>query len=266
DYGHLCVIAGSAGMSGAACMASQAAFRAGCGLVTLGVPKSLYPIAAKKLTEVMLKTLPETKSGSLSKSAFSEILKLLKNKSACAIGPGISQNKQTMGLILKLLIKLNIPAVLDADGLNALSQNVNVLKKIKAPFILTPHPGEMARLIGHKADYVQKNRKTVALAFAKKYNVTVVLKGHNTVVAGRKNKIYVNKTGNPGMATAGSGDVLTGIIGSFLAQGAAPYEAAKLGVYIHGLAGDLAKKQTGEVSLIASDILANIPKVIRRGK
>lgn len=264
DYGRLLIIAGSVGMTGAAFLASEAALRSGCGLVTLGLPESLNTIAEKKLTEVITKPLPETKEKTLSKKALSEIIALLKNKDAAVIGPGLSQHKQTKALVLSLLPKLDTPAVLDADALNSLAGKVSVVKKANAPLIMTPHPGEMARLINTKTKDIQKNRKTVALDFAKKYNVTLVLKGHNTVVANPKHKIYVNKTGNPGMATAGSGDVLCGIIGSFLAQGAIPYEAAKQGVYLHGLAGDLAAKKVGEVSLIAGDILAKVPEAIKQ--
>ena len=264
DYGRLLIIAGSVGMTGAAFLASEAALRSGCGLVTLGLPESLNTIAEKKLTEVITKPLPETKEKTLSKKALSEIIALLKNKDAAVIGPGLSQHKQTKALVLSLLPKLDTPAVLDADALNSLAGKVSVVKKANAPLIMTPHPGEMARLINTKTKDIQKNRKTVALDFAKKYNVTLVLKGHNTVVANPKHKIYVNKTGNPGMATAGSGDVLCGIIGSFLAQGATPYEAAKQGVYIHGLAGDLAAKEVGEVSLIAGDILKKVPEAIKQ--
>ncbi|UCH11830.1 MAG: NAD(P)H-hydrate dehydratase [Candidatus Omnitrophota bacterium] len=266
DYGHLLIIAGSVGMSGAAFLASEAALRSGCGLVTLGLHESLNIIAEKKLTEVITKPLPETKQKSLSKEALSKIIELLKKKNAAAIGPGLSQHKQTKALLLSLLPKLNVPAVLDADGLNALIGRLSIIKKIKSPLVMSPHPGEMARLIKVTSKLIQKNRKKVASDFAKKYDVTLVLKGYNTVVADPRNKTYVNKTGNPGMATAGSGDVLTGIIGSFLAQGTTPYEAAKLAVYIHGLAGDLAAKETGEVSLIAGDILAKVPEAIKKIK
>lgn len=266
DYGHLLIIAGSVGMSGAACLASEAALRSGCGLVTLGLPKSLNTIVEKKLTEVITKPLPETRQRTLSKKALSEIIVLLKNKDAAAIGPGLTQHKQTKELILKLLPKLDIPTILDADALNVLVGKLSVIKKVKVPLVMSPHPGEMSRLIKIKVKDIQKNRKAVALDFAKKYNVTVALKGHRTVVVHPKHKVYINKTGNPGMATAGSGDVLTGIIGSFLAQGVTPYEAAKQGVYVHGLAGDLAAKKVGEVSLIAGDILAKVPGAIRKTK
>ncbi len=266
SYGHLLIIAGSVGMTGAACLASEAALRSGCGMVTLGLPESLNIAVEKKLTEVITKPLPETKQKTLSKKALSEIIALLKNKDATVIGPGLSQHKQTKELILRLLPKLNIPTVLDADALNSLVNKVSIVKKAKAPVVMTPHPGEMARLINIKTEYIQKNRKAVALDFAKRYNVTLVLKGHNTVVAHPDHKAYVNKTGNPGMATAGSGDVLCGIIGSFLAQGASPYEAAKQGVYLHGLAGDLAARKIGEVSLIAGDILKKIPAATKRFK
>ncbi|MFH0732689.1 MAG: NAD(P)H-hydrate dehydratase [Candidatus Omnitrophota bacterium] len=264
DYGHLLVVAGSEGMCGAACLTSEAALRSGCGLVTLALPKSQNKIAQVKLSEVMTKPLPQTKEKSIASSALPDILKLLKGKDAVVIGPGISRNKDTRKLILSLLPKIKIPIVLDADGLNAIAGKSDALEKIKAPVIMTPHPGEMARLIDTEASDVQKQRKTVAKAFATKYNVVLVLKGHKTIVAAPKKKTYINKTGNPGMATAGSGDVLSGVIGSFLVQGTSAFEAAKLGVYIHGLAGDLAAKDLGQASMIAGDMLQKLPEAMKK--
>lgn len=266
DYGHVFVIAGSVGMTGAAYLTAQSALLSGSGLVTLGIPGSLNTILARKLVEVMTRPLPEIKSGSLSIKAFVDIEKFIKTRkvSVLAIGPGLSQNKQTQALVRKIVSKIDLPMVIDADGLNALANHADLLyvKRYACLKIITPHPGEMARLLGISVKDIQKDRKNIAKNIASKYNIIVVLKGYRTVVAEPKGRIYVNDTGNPGMATAGCGDVLTGIIASFLGQGMGPFEAAKIGVYMHGAAGDLAQKQTGQASLKATDLLNKIPKAI----
>ena len=269
DYGHVFVIAGSAGLTGAAYLTSQAAILSGSGLVTLGIPKSLNTIMARKLTEVMTKLLPETKSRSLSKKAFGEIKKFSEKADVLAIGPGLSCNKETQTLVRKIVSSVKLPKVIDADGLNALVEHLNILKGIRDTgygirLVLTPHEGEMARLINKTRDFVHKNRKKVAKEFSKKYNVILVLKGHRTVVAGPEGRTYINKTGNPGMASGGVGDVLTGIIASLIGQGLSGFDAAKLGVYAHGLAGDLAAKEKGQFSLIATDLLNKLPLVLRK--
>ena len=263
DYGHVFILAGSIGLTGAAYLSSQAAFTSGSGLVTLGIPKSLNYIMAVKLTEVMTKPLEETKQISLSPKALMEILKFSQKVDAVAIGPGLSQYPQTKQLVVKLIKKINKPLVIDADGLNALAEDISALKNIKNQVIITPHPGEMARLLGKTTAYIQKNRKKVAEYFSLRYNLTTVLKGYNTVVVSPTGKIWVNKNGNPGMATAGSGDILTGIITSFLGQGINPFLAAKLAVYLHGLSGDLAAKEKGQISLIATDILNKLPLALK---
>lgn len=260
DYGHIFVIAGSLGMTGAAYLTTQAALLSGSGLVTLGIPKSLNTILARKLVEVMTLALPETRQQSLSLRAFSEIEKFinLRKPNVLAIGPGLSQNKETQALIRKIVSKLDLPMVIDADGLNALKN-----PRMTVGTVITPHPGEMARLLGVSVKEVQKDRKNVAKQTAAKYNTTVVLKGHKTVIASPKGQVYVNNTGNPGMATAGSGDVLTGMIASFVGQGIEPFDAVKLGVYLHGKAGDLAAKDVGQASLKATDILNSIARAIK---
>lgn len=267
DYGHVFVLAGSVGLTGAAYLTSQAAILSGSGLVTLGAPKSLNPIMARKLVEVMARPLAETKAQSLSLKAFAEIKKFCGRIDVLAIGPGLSQNKETQALARKVVSKVNKPMVIDADGLNAIAGHLNMLRRTREEgrgTILTPHPGEMARLTGKSRDYVQANRKKVAKEFAKRYNVILVLKGHRAVVASQDGKIYINKTGNPGMASGGVGDVLTGMIASFLGQGLPAFEAAKFGVYAHGLAGDLAAEEKGQLSLIATDVLKKIPDALRR--
>lgn len=263
DYGHVFVIAGSAGLTGAAALCSQATLLSGSGLVTLGIPKNLNPIMARKLTEVMTKPLPQTRQQSLSYSALKEILKFAEKANCVAIGPGLSRNKSTQKLVRKLLISLKEPIVLDADGINALEGKAGLLKSAKAPIVITPHPGEMSRLISLSKNEVARDKEKIAKKFANKYNVVCVLKGHRTVVAEPKGRAYTNITGNPGMASGGVGDILTGMIASFIGQGLSPFNAAKLGVYLHGLAGDLAAKKKGEVSLIASDLLNRLPQAIK---
>lgn len=259
SFGHLLVLAGSPGMTGAATLTCLAAMRSGCGVVTLGVPKNLLSVMEIKLTEVIKKPLPETKNKTLSLSAFSEIKKNSQNCTAIAIGPGLSREQETQKLIRKIITEINPPFIIDADGINAIEGRAAILEKIKKTAVLTPHPAEMGKLIGKSASCVQENREMTAKTFAAKYDKTVlVLKGHNTIVV-RKNDFYINNTGNAGMATAGAGDVLTGIIGAFLAQGIDAYEAAKIAVYAHGLAGDLAAEIKGQISLIAGDLIDCLP-------
>lgn len=282
-YGHLFVIAGSVGMTGAATLTSQAAslcfgaLRSGVGLVTLGIPEGLNEIMEIKLTEGMTLPLPETKKKTLSLKAEKKIIEFSKKTDALALGPGLSINKETQRLVRDLIKKISLPMVIDADALNALASNLSILRapnfELRTPSselrtlrIITPHSGEMARLIGKKAKEVQENRIKVAGDFARKYKVIVVLKGARTVIANPEGDIYINPTGNPGMASAGVGDVLTGMIGSFLAQRKESLEAAKIGVYLHGLAGDLACQEKGEEPLIASDILEKLPQAFKQVK
>ncbi|MDD4879746.1 MAG: NAD(P)H-hydrate dehydratase [Candidatus Omnitrophica bacterium] len=264
DYGHVFVLAGSAGFTGAAALCSRAALLSGSGLVTLGIGKSLNPVMAKKLTEVMTKPLPETGGQALSEKAYAGIMKFSDKADCVAIGPGLSRNPGTQRLIRKLVAALKKPVVLDADGLNALEGRAELLKRAKAPVVITPHPGEMSRLAALPVKKVSAAKEKVAKEFANKYNVVCVLKGHRTVVAGPGGRKYVNSTGNPGMAKGGTGDVLTGMIASFIGQGMRPFDAAKFGVYLHGLAGDLAAEEKGEVSMLASDLLDKIPEAIKK--
>ncbi|TAK02597.1 MAG: NAD(P)H-hydrate dehydratase, partial [Candidatus Manganitrophaceae bacterium] len=260
--GHLLVIAGSFGKKGAAMMASSAALRCGTGLVTVALPKSI-DLATAGLMEAMTLPLPETSEGTLSLAAEKSLLQAVQGKDAVAIGPGLSQNEETQRLIRTLIAETSLPMVIDADGLNALAGDLSVLKKRKAPVILTPHPGEMSRLVGKRADVVQKERFTVAAEFAKRWGAIVVLKGAHTVIAAPDGMVRVNSTGNPGMATAGTGDALTGMIAAWLAQGISPVEAAAWGVALHGHAGDLAAAARGEISLITSDLIEKIPEAIQ---
>ncbi len=264
DFGHVFILAGSRGLTGAAALCSNAALCSGAGLVTLGIPASLNSIMSRKLTEVMTISLAETKEGTLSLKAEEDILRKIKTSDVVVLGPGLSQHPKTQKLINRLILKIEKPMVMDADALNAISENTDALKKIKSRCAVTPHTGEMSRLINKSREYVKNNRLIVAKKFSHDYNAVVVLKGAGTVVARPDGKYYINSTGNPGMATAGSGDVLTGIIAGFLAQGLKFFDAAKLSVYIHGLAGDLAAKNKGEIGLIAGDILEKIPYAIKQ--
>ncbi|MDP6924705.1 MAG: NAD(P)H-hydrate dehydratase [Candidatus Scalindua sp.] len=267
NYGRVLVLAGSPGLTGAAYLCSKAALRSGSGIVTLGIPESLNPVMEAKLTCVMTRPLPETKASTLSNKGKKEIMKLCESHDVVALGPGLSQQPETRELILWLIQNIDRNMVIDADGLNALSDKVNVLHKIKRQAVLTPHPGEMSRLAGlGSAKDVQKERLNTATQFVqsiqKKLNnerkLILVLKGDKTLVAD-SGKVYVNRTGNPGMATAGTGDVLTGIIASLIGQGYDVFDASQLGVYIHGLAGDIAANKKGELSMIASDIIEYLP-------
>jgi len=263
DFGHVLILAGSARFSGAAVLCAQACSRAGAGLVTLGIPQSLNNVFIKiKPTEAMTLPLPETEEITLSSKAFGKVREFAKKINVLVIGPGLSQNKSTQSLIRKLVVCGNKPLVIDADGLNALAGYLSVLPN-KVPVILTPHPGEMARLLDVRISQVQKDRKKVAKDFVNRYNVILVLKGHQTLVVEKNRELFINKTGNPGMAKAGSGDVLTGIIAAFLAQGLNGFEAAKYAVYLHGLAGDLAAKEKSQLAMIASDIIEKLPKAIK---
>jgi hydroxyethylthiazole kinase-like uncharacterized protein yjeF len=263
DYGHLLIIGGSPGLTGAVCLAGISALRSGCGLVTIGIPETLNHIIEIKLTEVMSLPLPETEEHFISEKAVDKVLKFINEKiDAVLIGPGISLNSETKKFVNKIITEIDRKLIIDADALKIISENIDILKKLKVKPVLTPHPGEMKYLTGFEISYIQKNRKEIAEKFAREYNVVLVLKGYRTVVTDGKNT-YINLTGNPGMATAGSGDVLAGIIGSFLAQGEDEFISAKYGVLIHGLAGDIAVKEKGEISLIASDIIEKLPFVFK---
>ena len=264
DAGRVFLLAGSVGLSGAAALCAMGALRVGAGLVTLGIPKRLHDPMVEKLTEAMLKVLPETNEGSLSVQALAEIAGTAERMDAIAVGPGLSRHAQTKELVRRLLPMIAKPLVLDADGLNALAEDVALLKKLPLPIILTPHPGEMGRLIKLSAEEIQRDRERIAKEFAKKYRVIVVLKGRGTVIASYDGTVFVNDTGNPGMASGGCGDVLTGMIAGLLGQKLTPVDAARLGVYLHGLAGDLAAAERGEIGLLASDLADRIPQAIRQ--
>ncbi|MBN1445365.1 MAG: NAD(P)H-hydrate dehydratase [Candidatus Omnitrophica bacterium] len=259
DYGHLFILGGSPGLTGAVCLAGNAAMRSGCGLATIGIPASLNAIIEIKMTEAMSLPLPETASGRFSANAAGPALEFINGKAdAVLIGPGISTLEETAEFVKKIVEHAEKPLIIDADAITIVSGAKLLLKKRRGAVILTPHPGEMSRLTGLAVKEIQKRREKTAREFADKHDVIVILKGYRTVITDGKNTC-MNLTGNPGMATAGSGDVLAGIAGSFLAQGYGAFESAKYAAYIHGLAGDIAAKETGETPLIASDIIEKLP-------
>jgi len=263
DYGHLLVIAGSVGKTGAAAMACEAALRMGAGLVTLAIPKSLNAIMEMKLTEVMTEPLPETPKQTISLRAFNSLLRLCEKKRAVIIGPGIGTFKETQSLILKLIKTLDIPIILDADGLTALATQPKTLPAANRSLILTPHPGEMARLINSTAKGVQEDRIGVSRKFSQSSHVHLVLKGFRTLIANPKGEVFINPTGNPGMASGGTGDVLTGMIGGLICQGFDILTSLQISVYLHGLAGDKVAQEIGEKSLVATDIIKKIPTLLQ---
>ena len=282
DYGHVLLVAGSIGKTGAALMAAEACLRTGAGMITIGVPETLMSVFQERVTEEMVLPLPDNGHGIITEKAAETILDFLNRKAdILAIGPGISTGPNITKLLRTLLISVTTPMVLDADAINSIAGNTELLSKVKAPVILTPHNGEMARLLskGNAEDEImpeielnelrktiEKNRINAAVSFTKKTGTYLILKGVPTIVSEPEGNAFINTTGNPGMATAGAGDVLTGIVAAFLAQGLNPSDAAILGVYLHGLAGDLAASEKGMHSLIATDIIGKIPEAFKHLK
>lgn len=261
DFGKILILAGSQKYSGAAYLAGLSCLRSGAGLVTIAVPDVIHAIVARRQPELIVTPLPSTQDGSLALKGLREIVQLAQFHDVLAVGPGLSQNPETQKLIRKILQKTTQPVILDADGLNAYRGATQEIRVLKNRGILTPHSGEFSRLFGGKLSDSDRIRKERALAAAKRYQVIVVLKGHHTVVANPSGKVYISRTGNPGMATAGTGDVLTGMIAAFVGQGLPLWDAARFGVYLHGLAGDLARKKKGERGLIAGDLIENFTDV-----
>jgi len=273
NSGRVVLIAGSTGMTGAASLASLSSLRTGAGMAILGLPKTLHPILEMKLTEVMTKPLPDVrKKGALALRGLGEIRELLKWGDCCAIGPGLGQHFETIELVRRLVSKLKMPAVIDADGLNALAKDVSIVRECKAPLILTPHIGELSRLNRVPISEIEKHRIKYASDFAKEYSCVLVFKGAPTIISEPDGQTYVNPTGNAGMATAGSGDVLTGIIVGLLAQilmlnkdediKKIMLNSACAGVFLHGLTGDLAKEKKGKMGMIAGDMMEKIPEAL----
>jgi NAD(P)H-hydrate epimerase len=258
-FGHLLVLAGSLGKSGAAVMTATAGLRAGAGLVTLACPAGMQAVAATQLVEVMTAPLTEV-DGAVSLQAMEELLALGDGKQALAVGPGLGTGDETGALVRRLLKESPLPAVVDADGLNALAGHPEVLAQRRdRPTILTPHPGEMSRLTGRPVAAIQADRVGAARDFAVAHGVVLVLKGARTITAAPDGRVRINGSGHAGMASGGMGDVLTGLIGGLLAQGMAAAAAAALGVYLHGLAGDRLRQRYGDAGLLAGDLLHDLP-------
>jgi hydroxyethylthiazole kinase-like uncharacterized protein yjeF len=262
-YGHLFVVSGSLGKTGAAVMAGKAALKMGAGLVTVGTPQSCLPMVARGMVELMTEALDDTPEGTLSFQALEKVVELSAGKDAVMIGPGISSHESTAALVLSLLPRLKIPVVLDADALNIVASKPDVLKSISQPVVLTPHPGEFARLLKVSTQEVVEHRLELVPKFALQYGVYLVLKGYRTLIAAPDGKVYINPTGNPGMATGGSGDVLSGMIASMIMQSDNILEALLAAVYIHGLSGDIAAEKMGEKSLLASNITSYLPQAVK---
>ena len=256
-FGHVLVVAGSRKMMGAAELCSIAATRVGSGLVTLACPASAQPYVAQAWPTTMTLPLKETPDGSIALGAWPQIEAFFSKATVIAAGPGLGRNPSTRMLVLRLLERSRLPLVLDADALNALEGRPELLLSARAHVIVTPHPGEMARLTGQTPDEIQYYRRTIAPEFADKYHVTVVLKGANTVVAGA-GQMFVNTSGNPYMACGGAGDVLTGMVAGLLAQKLSPFEAARTAVYWHGLAADRAPNAAGPGAITATDLLEQL--------
>ncbi len=264
-YGHLLVVAGSVGKTGAAALAGRAALRSGLGLCTIATPVSQQPVVAGLGTEFMSEPLAETPGQSLSLRARGRILDLTARTDAMALGPGLSLDSETQALVRALVLEVTRPMVVDADALSALAGHLDVLDRAAAPRLLTPHPGEMARMLATTVAEVQADRLETARAFAMRHRVFVALKGAGTVIAAPDGRVFINPTGNPGMASGGSGDVLTGMSGAFLARGLEPLAALQAACFLHGRAGDLAAAERGEEALIAGDIVEAIALAMKPG-
>jgi hydroxyethylthiazole kinase-like uncharacterized protein yjeF len=268
SYGHVAVIGGTTGYTGAIALAGNAALRSGAGLVTAMAPASLYQVLAVKLTEVMTRPAPESPAGGFSRDAYAALREQLDRATALAVGPGLGQDPETALFLYELLRESGLPAVIDADALNLLARERGVLDdpllaEKRGRWVLTPHPGEMARLLDTTVAGVQSDRIGAALKASQAWGVTVVLKGAHTVVASPDRQVLINQTGNPGLATGGTGDVLAGLIAGLLAQGLTPVQAAAAGVYAHGWAADRLAGARGMAGLIAGDLLEELPLVLK---
>jgi len=267
NFGHVLVIGGSVGKAGAAAMAGMAALRTGAGLSTVATPKSVLATVAGFHPEVMTEPLDETEAGSISTRALASgrMDALIKGKTVLAVGPGISRNPETSEFVRSLVVECKTALVLDADGLNAFEGRAGELNGKGRSLVITPHPGEMARLAGSTVAAVQRDRINVARTFAREHELIVVLKGHRTLIAQPDGTVWVNTSGNPGMATGGTGDILTGMVAGLIAQNPGHIaEAVIAAVHLHGLAGDVARESMGEHSLVATDLVKALPEAFRR--
>ncbi len=259
--GKVVVVTGSLGMAGSGCIAAKASLRTGSGLVYIAGPSSLINIYQSVVPEAVAINL-EDNNGIVSEESTDTILDILGKCNVAAFGPGLSSNNSIYNILSNIAENASIPVVLDADALNVLAKNTDIFSKFQKDVVITPHPGEMSRLTGLDVSYIQQNRIEVAKKYASLWGVVVVLKGARTIIANKSGELYINPNGNAGMATAGSGDALTGIIASLIGQGADAYEAAVAGTYLHGLAGDMAAVSKGEYGLNAMDIVENVPYAI----
>lgn len=259
DFGRVVCVCGSVGMTGAAILSAKAAVRCGAGIVALAIGKSCVPLVAPQLVEPIIYPMEENTVGTLSSGCKAELLNRIKYAQSCLVGCGLGNNPDIKEIVSTIIKNCTCPIIIDADGINAIVGNINILKEAKGPVILTPHPGEMARLLSITTSQVQSNRIYTASRFAKQYNVIVVLKGANTVIADSDGEVYINTTGNPGMAKGGSGDMLAGMIASFSAQGISPIDSAICATYLHGAAGDSTVKKLSQHSMTPSDMLENLP-------
>ena len=262
DFGRIFILGGALGMTGAVCLSAMSALRSGAGLVSVGTPYSQREIVATKLTEAMTVGYDDL-DGRFSGKDAGKVIEKINASDVCAFGMGMGKSSGTSYLVSGIVRESLKPLVIDADGINAICRNIDVLKELKAKAVLTPHPGEMARSLNITASDVQKNRLEIALEFSKNYNVVTVLKGENTVIASPDGKYVINQTGNNGMATGGTGDVLSGVVASFIGQGLDVYDAAVLSCYLHGRAGDIAAEEMGFSGLIASDVVSRLPLAIK---
>jgi len=265
-YGKASVIAGSRGLSGAAILTCLAALNSGVGIIELFIPESIDLIISTKVVEIITKPLKETPNGLLDLSSISSVVKGIEESDVVAIGPGCGNSNELFELVKQVINTSNSPVVIDADGLNALAKNIEVLKDNKSQIVLTPHLGEMSRLINQPIEEIKRNKINIVKEFSKEYDVILVLKGARTIIGLPSGEIYININGNSGMSTAGSGDILTGLIGSLIAQGVEPDKAALLGVFIHGYSGDLVAEEKGEYGMLAEDIVKSIGQVFKELK
>ncbi|MBQ7133077.1 MAG: NAD(P)H-hydrate dehydratase [Ruminococcus sp.] len=260
--GTLLNISGSYSMAGACVLSSLSALKSGVGLLKVALPQSIYPIVASSVFEAVYLPVKDSDSGTVDITSLDFLLDNSKSCSAVVIGCGLKMCDETTHFVREFVMANIKPILIDADGINALSRNINILKSVNSDVVLTPHPKEMSRLTSLSVEYIQENRVEVAEKFAKEYGVTVVLKGKDTVVTNGENT-FINPTGNAGMAKGGSGDVLSGIIGSLIAQGVGVFEASCCGVFIHGMSGDLAAKELSKTSMLPSDIVSFLPQVFK---
>jgi len=264
SYGRLLITAGARGMAGAAVLATQSALRSGVGLCTAAIPVSIYPIVAPNVIEALTLPLSESKDGGIARENVDILAERFKTQTALLIGCGMGSFDDTRDIVRVAVRNSNLPLVIDADGLNELAKDIDILKNKSGDVIITPHPKEFSRLTGLTVEEIEADRVAISSEFAKTNGVIVVLKGAKTVIAAPNGAVYINSTGNPGMATGGSGDVLSGIIASFCAQGITPFAAAIAGVFVHGRAGDLAAARIGQYAMIASDIISMLPGALLR--